>query len=78
VGILEPWAPIVALAVVALVTGALVCIVLPWHRSDFSRAPHAAALRDAKPGSYVVQHSTAAAALRSEEIQRKSTDGPRA
>lgn len=81
-GIAELWLPIIVAAVVVCVASALVWTVLPWHRYDFARTPDEAALRaalkDAKPGSYVLPYCAVATELRSEEVQRRFTDGPRA
>ena len=74
------WLPILASAVAVWFVSALVWMVFPWHKSDFSKTGDEeavrAAMRGLAPGFYNVPHCASQADLKEPEMQRKFSDGP--
>ena len=74
------WMPILASAVAVWFLSALVWMVFPWHKSDFSKTADEEAVRGAlsglSPGFYNVPHCLSQAELKDPEMQRKFADGP--
>lgn len=81
-GIVELWIPILVSAIVVFVMSALVWIVLPWHKSDFSKTADEeavrGALKGASPGLYMVPYCTDPAELKNEAVAQKYIEGPQA
>ena len=78
--ILSLWQPILASAVAVWFLSALVWMVFPWHKSDFSKIGDEEAVRSAmkglSPGFYNVPHCVSQAELKDPEMQKKFADGP--
>ena len=76
------WLPILVSAVVIFIASALVWMVMPWHKSDFSKSADEetvrAALKDARPGYYMVPYCIDPAELKDPEMQTKYVEGPQA
>ena len=76
------WMPILLSAAIVFVVSALVHMVLPYHKSDFSKLPDedkvVAALKPFRipPGDYLVPHAGSMEAMRSPEFIAKMTAGP--
>ena len=81
-GILDLWMPIVASAVLVFVLSALVWMVFPWHKSDFTAPKDEATVRSAlsghEPGYYLVPYHTNPKDLENPEVARKYEEGPQA
>lgn len=80
--IMTLWQPILLSAILAFVAGAVIWMVMPWHKSDWKKAPNEEslrnALRGAAPGQYSVPHCADQAAYKDPEMQQKLKDGPTA
>ena len=80
--IMTLWLPILASAVVVFITGAIIWMVMPWHKTDWSETDDEeavrAALKGAKPGMYSVPHVADQAQFKEPAIQKKFKDGPQA
>lgn len=78
--ILDLWMPIVVSAVFVWVFSALVWMVFPWHKSDFSKTTDEEAVRSSLkgllPGYYNVPHVIDQNALKDPEVRRKFDEGP--
>ena len=79
-GIFSLWQAILASAVGVWLLSALVWMVFPWHKSDFSRTGDEeavrAALKGLAPGFYNVPHVMSPAELKDPEVEKKYADGP--
>ena len=79
-GIAELWMPILVSAVLVFFMSAMVWMVLPWHKSDFSKPKDEealrAALKDHEPGYYMLPFHMDPADLKDEAVQKKYKDGP--
>lgn len=80
--IVDLWMPILVSAALVFVLSAMVWMVLPWHKSDFSPPRDEAALRGAlsghAPGYYLLPYCTDPKALADPEMARKYEEGPQA
>lgn len=82
VSVLSLWLPILLSAVAVFVVSSIIHMVLPYHRSDFSKLPDEDGVREAlkkfaiPPGDYVIPYAGSSEAMRSEEYQRKAKEGP--
>lgn len=80
--IMTLWQPILASAVLAFAAGAIIWMVMPWHKSDWSKTPDEeavrAALKGAKPGMYTVPHCADPAQYKDPDMQQKFIEGPQA
>ena len=76
------WLPIVVSAVLVFIASFIAWMVLPHHRSDFSKLPDEdgarAALKGLEPGEYSVPHAATAEDWKSEAWVEKATEGPNA
>ena len=81
-GILDLWMPILASAVLVFVVSAMVWMVLPWHKTDFTKTGDEETVRSAlsgtQPGYYMVPYCTDPKELENEEVAQKYVDGPQA
>lgn len=81
-GVVDLWLPIVVTAIVVFAASALVWTVLPWHRSDIRKTTNEeavrAALKDAKPGCYMLPYTNDPAELGNDEVAKKFVEGPQA
>jgi hypothetical protein len=79
VGLGALWLPIVLSAVIVFVASSIIHMVLPYHKSDYSKLPNedaaAAALRGTPPGMYILPHCTHQQ-LKSPEMLEKFKAGP--
>lgn len=78
--IMTLWQPILASAVIAFVAGAAIWMVMPWHKSEWSKTADEEGVRRAlqglSPGLYNVPHCPDQAALKDPAMQQKFKDGP--
>jgi len=82
VSLAQLWLPILVAAVACHLTGFLVWVVLPHHRSDYSPLPDEAAARNLfkgklVPGQYIMPHSDQKS-WNSPEVVAKRNEGPNA
>jgi len=76
------WLPILLSAVLVFFVSSLVHMVLPWHKTDYSRVPSEDALMDAlrpmaiPPGDYMVPRPANMEELRSPAFAEKARRGP--
>ncbi len=79
VGLGALWLPIVLAAVIVFVASSILHMVLPYHRSDYSKLPNedaaAAALRGTPPGMYIIPFCTHDK-MKSPEVVEKFKAGP--
>lgn len=78
--ILDLWMPIAVSAALVWILSAMVWMVFPWHKKDFTRTADEervrAALKGAAPGLYSVPHCSDQRAMATPEMQQKYKDGP--
>jgi len=78
--IMTLWQPILLSAVLAFVASAVVWMVMPWHKNDWSKVQNEdgvrSALRGLAPGQYSLPHCADQAAFKDPEIRQKLKDGP--
>lgn len=78
--IMTLWQPILASAVVCFIAGAMIWMAMPWHKTDWRRAPDEegirAALKGIPPGQYNLPHCHDQASYKMPEMQQKYTEGP--
>jgi len=76
------WMPILLSAVLVFVASAVIHMVLPYHRSDFSKLPHEEEVMEAlrrfnlPSGDYIVPHVANPEAMKSAAYVEKITRGP--
>lgn len=76
------WLPILASGVLVWVASAVIHMLLPYHRSDFSEVPDEDAVLDAlspfkiPPGDYVIPYGMGPEAMKSDEYRNKVERGP--
>lgn len=74
------WLPILVAAVVAFIAGAVIWMVMPWHKTDFAKASNEedarAALKGLAPGRYSMPHAVDQKDMASPEMLAKYRDGP--
>lgn len=79
-GIAALWLPILTSAVVVWLASALVWVVLPWHKKDFSRLSDEdaarAALADLAPGNYMLPYCADQNELKDPAVRKKFEEGP--
>ena len=79
--IISLWQPILVSAVLAFIAGAVIWMVMPWHRSDWSKTENEEAVRDAlratKPGMYTLPNCKPDQ-YKDPAMQQKFIDGPQA
>lgn len=78
--ILTLWQPILASTVIVFIAGSVIWMAMPWHKTDWSKAPDEDdarnALRSLAPGQYNLPHCADQAAFKDPEMQQKFKDGP--
>ncbi len=81
-GIIDLWMPIVVSAGLVWVVSAIVWMVLPWHKTDFSKPGDEEAVRSAlkgsAPGYYMVPFHMDPKELKDEAVAQKYVEGPQA
>ncbi|MEQ8205237.1 MAG: hypothetical protein RIA65_03605 [Woeseia sp.] len=79
-GILSLWMPIIASAVIVWFASAIVWMVMPWHKKDWSAVPNEAGARDAlkglASGMYMLPYCMDPKQLEDPEVRKKYEDGP--
>lgn len=79
--IISLWQPILVSAVLTFIAGALIWMVMPWHKSDWQKTADEeavrAALKSTTPGMYSVPHCDPAQ-FKDPDMQQKFVDGPQA
>lgn len=80
--ILTLWQPIIASAVLVFIAGSVIWMVMPWHRTDWSRTPDEeavrAALKGCEPSMYTVPNCPDPKMFKDPDMQKKLIDGPQA
>jgi len=82
VGLQALWLPILLSSIVVFVASSIIHMVLPWHKSDYSRVPDEDKLMDAlrplavPPGDYMVPRPSGMQEMRSPEFAAKMQKGP--
>ena len=78
--IMTLWQPILLSAVLTFVAGAVIWMVMPWHKSDWSKVADEEGVRNAlgaiAPGQYNLPHCPDQAAFKNPEMQQRFKDGP--
>ena len=81
-GILSLWLPILVSAAVVWLASAVVWMVMPWHKKDFSPVANEdgarAGLKGLAPGCYMLPFCTDPKALEDPDMRRKFEEGPQA
>lgn len=79
--IISLWQPILVSAVLSFIAGAVIWMVMPWHKSDWQKTADEeavrAALKSTKPGMYTVPNCDPAQ-FKDPDMQQKFVDGPQA
>ena len=74
------WLPILVSAIVVWIVSAIVWMVLPHHKTDFSKLMNEEAAREAlaglAPGQYNIPHCASQAELKDPAMQEKFAKGP--
>ncbi len=75
------WLPILLSALLVWIASALVWMVLPHHKADFTALPNEDAVRGAlrqnvTPGQYTVPYAQSSAAMKDPDFIRKCEEGP--
>ena len=78
--IMTLWQPILASAVLVFVAGAVIWMIMPWHKTDWSKIPDEEgarnALRGLAPGQYNLPNCPDQSAYKEPDMQQKFKDGP--
>lgn len=78
--ILDLWLPITVATLVCFFMSMAIWVVFKWHYRDYKKTDREddvrAALKDAKPGYYLLPHCLDYAELAKPEVKQKFTDGP--
>ena len=79
--IITLWLPILGSAVTVFIAGAVIWMVMPWHRSDWGKTEDEedvrAALKSTRPGMYTVPNCPPDQ-FKDPAMQKKFIDGPQA
>ncbi|ANO51388.1 hypothetical protein [Woeseia oceani] len=79
-GIMSLWMPIIASAVLVWIVSAIVWMVMPWHKKDWSAVPNEsgarAALKGLASGMYMLPYCTDPKQLDDPEVRKKYEEGP--
>jgi hypothetical protein len=81
-GLSALWLPILVSAVFAFVASSLVHMLLPWHKTDYSKVPNEDAVGDAlrpfalPPGDYMLPRPSGPDDMKSPAFQAKVKAGP--
>src|SRR5215472_12501093 len=76
------WLPILLSAVIVFVASSIIHMFLPWHKSDYRKAPNEDKLMDAlrplaiSPGDYMVPRAGSMEEMRTPEFKEKFSKGP--
>ena len=79
--IMSLWLPVLVTTVAVFITGAIIWMVMPWHKTDWRRTTDEEAVRDALrstgPGMYTVPNCPPEQ-FKDPAMQQKFIDGPQA
>lgn len=79
--IMSLWQPILVSAVLTFIAGAVIWMIMPWHKTDWQKTADEedvrAALKSTDPGMYTVPNCNPAQ-FKDPEMQQKFKDGPQA
>lgn len=79
-GIATLWLPILVSAAIVWFASALIWVVLPWHKNDFSKVSDEEAARAAlagnAPGNYMLPYCKDQNELKEPAVRKKFEDGP--
>ena len=76
------WLPILLSSVFVFIASAIIHMVLPWHKSDYSKMPNEDKVMDAirpfaiPPGDYMVPNCSSMEEMRTPEFAAKLKNGP--
>ena len=74
------WLPILVASAFTFVAGAVIWMLMPWHKTDYRKTSDEAAVRAAlkgsSPGLYNVPHARTNADYQSDDMKQKMKDGP--
>ena len=74
------WQAVLLASVLVFFASAIVWMVMPWHKTDFSKVPDEeasrAALKGIEPGHYMLPHCIDPKEFEDEAMQQKFIDGP--
>lgn len=80
--ILSLWQPILATTAVVFIAGAVIWMVMPWHKKDWQQTVNEEAVREAlrstPPGMYTVPNIADQAQFKDPAVRQKLIDGPQA
>ncbi len=78
--IMSLWLPIVVSAAFVWIASAIVWMIMPWHKSDYSAVRDEESARKAlgglTPGSYMLPHCIDPKDIENPELRRKFEEGP--
>lgn len=78
--ILDLWVPILVSSAFVWIFSAMVWMIFPWHKSDFSKTGDEDAVRSSlknhAPGYYTVPHVPDPKALKEPDVRKKFEEGP--
>jgi hypothetical protein len=76
------WLPILLSATIVFIASSIIHMVLPWHKSDYKKAPNEDKVMDAlrphaiPPGDYMIPRCSSMEEMRSPEFAEKLKQGP--
>ena len=74
------WLPILVSAALVFIVSAIIWMVMPWHKTDFTRCEDEeavrAALRGHDPGYYLLPYCIDQKELKKPEVEQKFKEGP--
>jgi hypothetical protein len=74
------WLPILVSAALVFIVSAIIWMVMPWHKSDFTRCKDEEAVRAAlhghDPGYYLLPYCIDQKELKKPEVEQKFREGP--
>ena len=80
--IMTLWLPIIVSAVVIFIAGAVIWMVMPWHKKEWQKTSDEEAVRTVlkgcEPGMYTVPNCPDQSQFKRPEMRQKFIDGPQA
>ena len=76
------WLPILLSAMIVFIASSIIHMALPWHKSDYGKAPNEDKVMDAlrplaiPPGDYMIPRCSSMKEMRSPEFTEKLKQGP--
>ena len=78
--IMTLWQPILVSGVLTFIAGSVIWMLMPWHKSDWSKVTDEEGARNAlsglAPGQYNLPYCPDQAAFKNPEMQQRFKDGP--